>query len=54
LLYDLALRRGEVVALDVEDLEMVGDPPRPGCVWVMGKGRGDKQRLTLPDGRSWP
>jgi integrase/recombinase XerC len=44
LLYDLALRRGEVVALDMEDLDA-----EAGTVSVLGKGRTQKQRMTLPE-----
>jgi integrase/recombinase XerC len=44
LLHDLGLRRGEAVALDVADLDVEG-----GTVAVVGKGRGDATRLTLPD-----
>jgi integrase/recombinase XerC len=44
LLYDLALRRGEVVALDMEDLDA-----ETGTVSVLGKGRTQKQRMTLPE-----
>lgn len=43
LMFDLALRRGEVVSLNVEHLELVS-----GGLWVMGKGRTQRQRLTLP------
>ena len=43
LLYDLGLRRGELTGLDREDLDLAA-----GDLWVRGKGRGDKQRLTLP------
>lgn len=43
LLFDLALRRGEVVSLNVEHLELVNSG-----LWVMGKGRTQRQRLTLP------
>jgi len=43
LLYDLGLRRGEVVSLDVEDVDL-----EAGTVAVMGKGRTEKTRLTLP------
>ena len=43
LLHDLALRRGEVVGLDRADVET--DPP---ALWVLGKGRTAKERLTLP------
>jgi integrase/recombinase XerC len=43
LMFDLALRRGEVVSLDVEHLELAS-----GGLWVLGKGRTQRQRLTLP------
>ena len=42
LLYDLGLRRGEVVSLDLEDVEA-------GGLWIKGKGRGEKELLTLPE-----
>ena len=44
LLYDLALRRGEVVALDVEDVDI-----KAGTVAILGKGRTQKERLTIPE-----
>lgn len=44
LLYDLALRRAEVVGLDVEDLDIEG-----GVVAVKGKGREAKELRTLPE-----
>jgi len=44
LLYDLALRTGEVVALDFADVETSRN-----VVHVMGKGKTDKQQLTLPE-----
>src|SRR5258705_5990287 len=44
LLYDLALRRGEVCQLDV------GDVDRPGRrLFVIGKGQREKLPITLPD-----
>jgi len=43
LLFDLALRRGEVVSLDVVDLDL-----EAGTVAVLGKGRTGKIKLTLP------
>ncbi len=43
LLFDLALRVSEVVALDLADLEL-----DRGTVWV-NKGREDKELLTLPE-----
>ena len=42
LLHDLALRRGEVVALDVADLDLDG-----GTVAVIGKGKTEATRYTL-------
>ncbi len=43
LLYDLALRRGEVVSLNVEDVDL-----EAGTVAVLGKGRTGREALTLP------
>ena len=43
LLFDLALRREEVAALDVQDLDL-----EAGTIAVMGKGRTQKVSLTLP------
>lgn len=43
LLYDLGLRRAEVVALDLSDFELERQ-----TVWVKGKGRLEKSPLTLP------
>jgi len=43
LLYDLGLRRGEVVSLDFEDLDLEGN-----LIGVLGKGRTQKINLTLP------
>jgi len=53
LLFDLALRRGEVVFLDVADVNL-----EDGTVDVLGKGRTERVRLTLPEPtksalRSW-
>lgn len=44
LLYDLALRRGEVVSLGLEDVDL-----EAGTVDVLGKGQTEKVRLTLPE-----
>lgn len=44
LLYDLGLRRGEVVALDVADVDLTA-----GTVAVLGKGRRQTDVLTLPE-----
>jgi integrase/recombinase XerC len=44
LLYDLGLRRGEVVALDVADMDLTA-----GTVAVLGKGRRQKDILALPE-----
>lgn len=42
LLYDLALRRGEIVSLDVDDVDT-----NAGTIAVLGKGRTQKAKLTL-------
>lgn len=44
LLYDLGLRRGEAVALDLEDVDL-----KAGSVSVLGKGRTERESLTLPE-----
>jgi integrase/recombinase XerC len=44
LLYDLALRRGEVVSLDVGDVDIEGRK-----IKVKGKGRTEKEILALPE-----
>ena len=44
LLFDLGLRRAEVVCLDVADVDMA-----QGTVAVLGKGHSDKVSLTLPE-----
>ena len=44
LLFDLGLRRGEVVALDLADVDV-----ETGTLAVLGKGRAEKVRLTLPE-----
>lgn len=46
LIHDLALRREEVVSLDLEHVDLVSDP---GTVLVMGKGDSARERLSLPD-----
>jgi integrase/recombinase XerC len=43
LMFDLGLRRGEVVGLDVEDIDRRGRR-----LWVIGKGRAQKEARTLP------
>lgn len=43
LLYDLGLRRGEVVNLDLEDLNL-----EAGTLKVLGKGKTQKVNLTIP------
>ena len=43
LLYDLALRRGEVVSLDLCDLDLAS-----GTLAIQGKGRTQKTTLRLP------
>jgi integrase/recombinase XerC len=42
LMYDLALRRAEVVSLDLSHID-----PIEGIVWVLGKGRNSRQKLSL-------
>lgn len=44
LLYDLGLRRGEAVSLDLVDLDL-----QAGTVSILGKGRKERETLTLPD-----
>lgn len=44
LLYDLALRAGEVARLKVEDVDM-----EAGMVTVLGKGRREPEKLSLPE-----
>lgn len=43
LLHDVALRRGEVVGLDLAHYD-----PRRGTVAILGKGRTERQLVTLP------
>ncbi len=43
LLFDIALRRGEVVSLDLEHVDL-----RDGTVAVLGKGRTGRVKVTLP------
>jgi integrase/recombinase XerC len=42
--YDLGLRRGEVVGLDLEDVDAAA-----GTLAILGKGRNQKELLSLPD-----
>lgn len=44
LMYDLGLRRGEVAELDVGDVDVPGRR-----ISIMGKGRREREWLTLPD-----
>ena len=44
LLHDLGLRRGEVVSLDLEHVDLKG-----GTVSVLGKGRAEREAITLPE-----
>jgi integrase/recombinase XerC len=44
LLHDLALRRGEVVSLDVEDVDL-----QSGTVSILGKGRTQKELISIPE-----
>lgn len=43
LMFDLGLRRGEVVGLDVDDVDRDGHR-----LWVLGKGKAQKEARTLP------
>jgi integrase/recombinase XerC len=43
MLYDLGLRRGELVALDLDDIDA-----EKRTVAICGKGRSEKERLTVP------
>jgi site-specific recombinase XerC len=47
LTHDLALRRSEVAGLDMEHLEFDGG--RVVAVWIRGKGRSYRERLTVPE-----
>lgn len=44
LLHDLALRRGEVVSLELEHVDL-----EAGSVSILGKGRLERETLTLPE-----
>jgi len=44
LLFSLGCRRGEVGFLDLKDVDLAGDR-----IWIKGKGRNEKEPLTLPD-----
>ncbi len=54
-LFDLGLRRAELCNLDRADVEAgPGGTPlagsgRPAAIWIRGKGRTEKERMTLPD-----
>jgi integrase/recombinase XerC len=43
LLHDVGHRRGEAVGLDLADVDM-----DRGCIWVLGKGRTQREMITLP------
>lgn len=45
LLHDVALRRAELIGLDVDDVELEG---APACAWVVGKGSLERTRVNLP------
>jgi integrase/recombinase XerC len=45
LLYDLGLRRGEVITLDLADVDL-----QNSTVAVLGKGKTDRTTLTLSEG----
>lgn len=44
LLHDMALRRSEVTAIEMDDLDL-----NDGRVWIKGKGRSEKQCLEVPE-----
>lgn len=46
-LHDLALRRSEAAGLDVEHCDRAGKGP-VAAVWILGKGRSTRERLTVP------
>jgi len=49
LLFDRALRRGEVVSLDVEDLDLDQETAiGRGVVFLVGKGKSEKEPVSLP------
>lgn len=41
--YDVALRRGEIERLDLDDVDLEG-----ARIWILGKGRMEKEAVTLP------
>lgn len=47
LLHDLGLRRSEAVNIDLGDVEL-GSDGTPAGLWITGKGRTARERLTLP------
>ena len=42
------MRRAELCNLDRADVE-AGPDGRPAAIWIRGKGRTEKERMTLPD-----
>jgi integrase len=44
LLHDVGLRRGEVVRLDLEDVDLAGSR-----IFILGKARSQKEPVTLPE-----
>ncbi len=48
MLFDLGLRRDELCRLDLDDVErdLIGQPV---AIWYVGKGRTEKQRMTVPE-----
>jgi integrase/recombinase XerC len=47
LMHDLALRRGEAIAMDLEDVDLDGGEHGQGQLRIIGKGRRDKETLSL-------
>ena len=48
MLFDLGLRRAELCGLDLADVE-TDQNGQPLAVWIIGKGRREKQRMTVPE-----
>ena len=46
-LHDLGLRRAEASGLDLSDVER-SEEGTPTALWIRGKGRADRERVTLP------
>lgn len=49
LLYGMALRVGEVVAIDYEDIHISDQEAGKEYINIIGKGRNEAERITMPD-----